>query len=504
MANPNLLDQSVRSQIVEDIKSFENVNRKQKSLKDYEVYNDNAYPYVYSSLCSQLSKETAKQMPIVANLNIAKAVVNKEATIYTDDPEREYENITDADAAVLEMIYDECGFNTYLGKSNKYYKLRNQSFLQVVPKEGKVKLRVLHAHNIDVIPDSDDPEKAFAYIVSSFDKANYLRAGQDNINQTIADTDDYKSKNGSYQVWTNEIVFTMDNSGNVKGEILANPIGMIPFVDIAKDKDFEFFIRIGQALTDFTVDFNVAWSDLMYIARMQGYSVGVLSGDANLKPDNMIIGPNRFIFLPKNPSNPDSSLNLDFKSPTPNIDAQLKAIDSMIATFLTTRGLDSKAVSTSNSGNNSYSSALERLISMIDQFRATKEDFDLYRMVESKLHKIVTAYLSLLSGTEFLEPKYSVSQSIINSELKVKFHTPEMLETESEQLDNAKKEIDLGIADAASVLADLEDIDIEDAIKRIDEINQRKIDKLASMTTGQVIDNNQNDLVTNGNSQNQP
>jgi len=487
MSNPNFLDQSVRSRIIEEIKSYENVQRKQKSLKDYEVYTDNAYPYVYNALAAQLSKQTASQMPIVSNLNIAKAVVNKEATIYTDDPNREYTDITDADAQVLADLYAECGFNTYFGKANKYYKLRNQSFLQIVPKEGKIKLRVLHAHNIDVIPDSDDPEQAFAYIVSSFDKANYLRAGQDNANQSIADSDDYKAKGGSYQVWTKEIVFTMDNNGSIRGEILPNPTGLIPFVDIAKDKDFEFFIRIGQALTDFTIEFNVAWSDLMYIARMQGYSVGVLSGDANLKPENMIIGPNRFIFLPKNPSNPDSSMSLDFKSPTPNIEAQLKAIDSMIATFLTTRGLDTKAVSSNNSGNSSYSSALERLIAMIDQFRATKEDFDLFRTVENKVHKIVTAYLSLLSGTEFLDPIYNVSQAIINSQLKVSFHTPEMLQTKAEELDNARKEIDLGIADAASVLSDLEQISIEDAVIRIDEINQRKIDKILSITAEQNV-----------------
>jgi len=475
MANIDLLNPFSRKQLIDDIRSNENVERKRKSLKDYEIYNDNAYPYVYDKLACQLSEQTASQMPIVSNLNIAKAVVQKEANIYTDEPERSYSNITESDENAIEEIYADGGFDSILGKANKYYKLRNQSFIQVVPKQGKLKLRVLHGHNIDVIPDSDDPEMAYAYIISSFDKSAYLMAGQDGTNQMSADTDDFKAKSERYQVWTSEIVFTMDGKGNIITEVVANPIGSLPFIDIAKDKDFEFFVRIGQALTDFTVDFNVTWSDLLYIARLQGYSVGVVSGDPELKPESMTVGPNRFLFLPQNASNPNSNLTLEFKNPTPNLDATLKAIDSLIATFLTTRGVDAKAVSTNNSGNTSYSSALERLLAMIDQFRASKDDFDLFTVVEKQLHQIVVKYLSLLSGTEFLDSKYSTSQAVINSEISIQFKKPEMIETKSEQLDNAKKKIDLGIADAVSILEEIDGISEDEAIEEIAEIQQRKL-----------------------------
>jgi hypothetical protein len=475
MANPNLLDASVRAKIIDDIKSQENISTKNKSLKDYEIYNDNAYPYVYDKLCKQLSADTANMMPIVSNLNIAKAVVQKEANIYTDDPERSYKNISNQDQETIEAIYEDGSFDSILGKANKYYKLRNQSFIQVVPKYGKLKLRVLHRHNIDVIPESDDPETAFAYIISSFDKAFYLKANQDNNNQVTADADDYKVMSERYQVWTKDIVFTMNGKGDLISEVLENKIGLLPFIDISKDKDFEFFIRIGQALTDFTVDFNVAWSDLLYIARLQGYSVGVVSGDPELKPESMTVGPNRFLFLPQNPANPNSALTLEFKNPTPNLEATLKAIDSLVTTFLTTRGIDSKAINVTNSGSNSFSSALERLLAMIDQFRASREDFDLFNTVEIQLHKIVANYLSQLTGTEYLDQKYWTSQGIKDSEIEIEFKKPEMIETKSEQLDNAKKRIDLGIADAVSVLSSVDDISEDEAIEEIAQIQQRKL-----------------------------
>lgn len=486
MANPNLLDPITRKQVVADIKSWENVNRKAKSLKAYEVFNDNAKPYVYDAISCQLSKQTADLMPIVSNLNVAKAVVNKEAQIYTDSPTRDYEEILESDEEVLEKAYADFGFNTSLAKANKYYKLMNQSFLQVVPKQGKLKLRVLHAHNIDVIPDSDDPEMAFAFIISSFDKSNYLKAGQDNVNQITADADDYKSNAERYQVWTKEFVFTMNGKGDIVSEINPNPIDELPFIDIAKEKDFEFFVRIGQALTDFTIDFNVTWSDLLYIARLQGYSVGVVSGDPELKPESMTVGPNRFLFLPQNPNNPESNLSLDFKNPSPDLDSTLKCIDSLVNTFLSTRSIDSKAVSSSTSGSGNYSSALERLMVMIDQFRASKEDFDLFNVVEHKLHKITTKYLALLSNTEFLDPKYNVTQGIVNSELTVNFAKPEIIETKSEALDNAKKKIDLGVADKVTTLMDVDGLNEALAVQKIEEIEQRKIDMLSKMVaTGQ-------------------
>jgi hypothetical protein len=336
-----------------------------------------------------------------------------------------------------------------------------------------------------VIPDSDDPEMAFAFIISSFDKSNYLKAGQDNINQVTADADDYKSNAERYQVWTKEFVFTMNGKGDVVSEINPNPIEELPFIDIAKEKDFEFFVRIGQALTDFTIDFNVTWSDLLYIARLQGYSVGVVSGDPELKPESMTVGPNRFLFLPQNPANENSNLTLEFKNPSPDLDSTLKCIDSLVNTFLSTRSIDSKAVSSSTSGAGNYSSALERLMVMIDQFRASKDDFDLFNVVEHKLHKITTKYLALLSNTEFLDSKYNVTQGIVNSELTVNFAKPEIIETKAEALDNAKKKIDLGIADAVSTLMDVDGLTEDLAKDKINSINERKAESISGLIESQ-------------------
>lgn len=502
MANPDFSSQNTRRALIAEIKSDENKQRKSKSLKSYEIFNDNIYNYVKQELINQLSSKTVDQMQIVSNLNIAKAVVNKEANIYTDEPEREYENANEADIKSLEDLYADSAINSSLGRANKYYKLSNQSFIQVVPKDQKLKVRVLQSHNIDVVPDSEDPEVAYAYIISNFDKAGWLKATSDGVNQKIAEGDDYKRSFEQFQVWTSEFIFTMDGNGAITSEFLDNPLQMLPFIDISKDKDFEFFVRIGQALTDFTVDFNVAWSDQMFTTRMQGYSVGVLSGDPSLKPDSITVGANKMIFLPQNPSNPDSKLEFQFVSPNPNTDSSLKTIDSLISTFLTTRGLDSKAITSSNGGN-SYTSALERLLAMLDQFRASKEDFDLFKMVELKLHKVITKYLSVLSGTNLLDQKYWTTQAIDKSELNIKFTIPEMVETKADKLTNEKTKIEMGISDKVLALAQIDNVSEEEAIKRLEDINKRKLESMQEAIDQIPAEEVEVESLTNANTENE-
>jgi hypothetical protein len=174
-------------------------------------------------------------------------------------------------------------------------------------------------------------------------------------------------------------------------------------------------------------------------------------------------------------------------NPNPNLEASIKLIEKLLANFLFMRGVDSKKISSALSGGSaSYSSAIERLLALVDEFEATKEDFDLYRQIETKLFDIIKKYLVVLSGANVINSKYRVSPSFINAELKISFHTPQMLETKSEQLANAKIKQDLGIADDVSTLMEIENIDEEEAQEKIDEIQARKAAKILNNTPAEV------------------
>ena len=491
--NIDLLNMDIRKAVIDDINSWENKTRKAESLSDYEIYNGRIYKYVYDQLVAQLSENTAKQVPIVSNINLAERITNNEATIYNNDPRRTFSidntTIADADVEAFESIYEDFHLNSKLQKANKYFKLRKQAFIQVVPKDSGIDLRVLQAHHIDVIPDENDPEKAYAYIVSAFDKTQFLQGDGnqergDGQNEKIADADDYKAALQRYVVWTAEYNYVMDGKGNIVGEVIPNAIQELPFVDISKDKDFEFFVRQGHSLTDFTIQYNLFWSDFFYIARMQGFSLGVFSGDPELMPKQFFVGPNRCLVLPTNPANPDQKVDFKFVSPSPDLNGILQGISALLASYLTSKGVSPKTVSTQLNGAEHYSSGIERLLAMIDRFESTKEDFDLFRSVEDKVFNIIKKYQVALSRTEFLDREYWVSESAINTELDVLFHRPEMVQTESEKLANIKTKIEMGISDKALAIAELEETDIDTAEQKIVDMYQRKLQFLQILGAG--------------------
>jgi hypothetical protein len=425
-------------------------------------------------------------MPIISTLNVGKRVVENEATIYSNDPRRTLLDASEEEEQIIENIYKQGKFNTKLQKTNKYFKYRNQSFLQVLLKDKKIQARVLLGHNIDIIPDSEDPEKPYALITSSYDRSLLgNNANSDGVNQAIADNDDWKMKQ-KYVVWTNEYNFIMNGLGEYETQPVPNSLGVLPFVDSSTDKDYEFFIRTGMNISNFTVQYNALWSDFFYIMKMQGFAIPVFTGNPELMPREYFVGPNRGIMLPNDPTNPEGSLKMEFLSPNPNLDGSLKGVSAFLANWLTSRGVSPKVISSELNASDSYASGIERLLAMIDKFEATKEDFDLYQCVEQDIFEIIKKYLVVFSGTDLLDKKYSVSKSFENAQLSVQFHKPEMVQTENEKITNIQLKMDMGISDQVIALMELEGITEEMAIEKIDMINERKAIRLQTM-----VDQNQ-------------
>lgn len=469
--NPNLLLFPERMKVLDSIKSRENIKRKEESFADFEIFNDNIYPYVYNEIKKQTSQTTADAMPIVASINIGKRIVKSEATIYNNNPKRIFDQNEDNDKA-LNAIYEDGSFNSKLQKENEYFKYRNQGFLQVVPKDKKITLRVLLSHHVDVIPQFNNPEKAYAYIVSAFDKTSVLQSDQ--INAITADTDDYKASLERYVVWTEEYNFIMNGKGEIVGEAQENPIKRLPFIDVSKEKDFEFFIRTGMNLSEFTVLYNTIWSDDLYITRMQGFSQAVFVGNTDLMPKEYRVGTGTAIVLPADPNNPNNKLDFKFVSPTPDLAGSRESRQALLANFLTSRGISPKTISATIDSKESYTSGFERLLAMIDKFEATKEDFDLFKWVEIELADIVKKYAFYFSNNrELLDPKYWVTQTVLASEFSIKFHEPEMIQTLAEKIENLKSKIDLGISDKVLALMELENLTEEQAEEKISKITER-------------------------------
>lgn len=451
MANWN--NPEYRKQVIRDLKSEENLRRKRESLAQFEVYSDRMLGYVKEYLRQQIGSRALEKMPIISSVNLARRIVQTQATVYRRCPEREFEGASEETAAILQDIYEYGRFDYRLQKVNAFYKLQNQACIYVKLEDGYICPKLILPHQYDVIPDDRNPEKADSYIISTFDKSFQLRT--DGTNQESGDPDDYQVGLEKYIVWSKDYNFIMDRDGNILSEETDNPIGVLPFVDLSIDKDWEFFVRQGDGVVDFTVQYNAALSDLALIVRLQGYAQAVYTGPANLMPEQLDVGPNTIIRLPIDPSQPTNT-TFEFKNASPDITGSIAQIEQLLANFLTSRGLEPNVISGNlNSSNATYSSGIERLLAMLDQFEATREDFNAFEYAEQQMFEIVKAYVTKYSRTDLLNKKLWISESLDNVEIEVKYHSPEMIQTEAEKIANIQARLDAGlINDVEAIAAD--------------------------------------------------
>jgi hypothetical protein len=454
MANPNLLDMKVRLQILSEINSEENKERKAESLKRFEILSGRQEKYIKEKLESEFSIKTVSEMRKITSVNISERVIEEQASIYRDEPERFFSNTNPDTDLHIRKIYKEAKANVKLKKSNKIFKSNGQSILQVVPVDGKIAIRAFWPHHVDVIPDEVNPEKSFCYIISVFDKFNYIHnnsSGQspanvsrtlatsgpytDGQNQMIGDGDDYKLSMQRYEVWTNELNFIMNGKGEIVTESVDNPIMDLPFVDVSIDKDFEFWIRAINNVFDFTIDQAAMLCDIATIIKLQGYAQGIISAEE--MPTNLTVGPNKLLFLQLD-GNKTVQPKFEFVSPSPDLASTLQFYDNLMRVFLTSIGADPKTVSGSLDAK-SYSSGVERLIAMIEKFEASKDDIDLYRWAEEKVFHLFRKWSNAYQGSGLLDE--SLSGPIIGDdvEISVKFKEPKAIQTQSELEDSVIK-----------------------------------------------------------------
>jgi hypothetical protein len=471
-------DPNYRAQVIASIKSNYNVARKVESYHCWNIFNDKIDSYVKEYLLSQLAPKTVARMPIISTINIAKKIVKSEAMIYNDCPERTFNGDY---KEIFEKIYASNAFDTTMRRSNEYYKLLRQTLLQVYLDDGKIKVRVINNHNYDVISNENNPERADAYILSPFDKM----LGQMSVSQSLVAIQEPEYKmTERYVVWDNDVNFVMNGNGEIISSETSNPIGMMPFVDVSSEKDMNYFVNGSDTLCNFTIQYNGALSDLANIVRLQGYAQAIIKGPAESMPDEVYVGGTSIIRLVTNPDN-QAQVDFDFKTPNPNIDGSIRALEQLLANFLSTRGIDTNAISGTLGKTNTYSSGTERLLAMLDKWNISRSDLDLFEDIEYKLFNIIRRFAITFSGSEFLSPEYFINEAAMNDTFSIKYEKPEGTMSEKEELDLLVAKEDQGLTDKVQMLMELDGITRDQAIEKLQMIvdNNKEINKINGVSS---------------------
>ena len=163
------------------------------------------------------------------------------------------------------------------------------------------------------------------------------------------------------------IVFT-DNEESETPDFV-NPIGLIPCVNVAKDRDNEAWATQGEDMVDLTIAVQLGWTDLLTIAKHQGFSILTITGKE--EPKHLNIGINKAIFLKQDIDEPAPSISyVQGNSPL----SQYKdLLMEMLALLLSTNDMDPKSIGGS-AGAQSFTSGFHALIAMSDNLDAVEAD----------------------------------------------------------------------------------------------------------------------------------
>ncbi len=499
---PNLATIEGRLELIASINDENNKARKQVSLKQSEVDGGRLQFYVKNYLRGELNLDTVKEMPLVTSINVQSAVTDKKATVYKKKPNREWTDVSDEADETLRKIYKDMKLDQKLNRMNRNYVYQDQSIGMIVPKNGKLICRIMKMHQIDAIPSDLDPESADGYIISTFDRTLYIQYDTDKkevdtatgfkgrADRSTASQDKDLDVGEKYQfqryvekyiVWTKEYNYMMNGLGEVLNPETGEPLevvsvediisplsqyGIMPFFEIARDKDFEYFTRPSNAMTDFTVQFNAMLSDLATNIKMNGHAVGLLKCPSEMQPKNLNVGGSSMIVL--NTDNPDANVDFQFVAPNSDISGIGDAIDKFLNYFVTSEGLGGDVVN-SKGETQKATSGIDRFLQMLSKIEAHQDDYDAFKDVEQDIYTIIKAWLDVLSNSSDLNAKYKTSIPV-DSEVEVNYYKPEMIQTEAEKLSNIEKLIDLGLM--SKVKAVMEYYNIEDKEKAEEMLKQ--------------------------------
>ena len=502
-----LLDTGFRNQYIKEIKSEENVQRKEEALKRFEIYRERQEKFIRQALLSEFSASTVSEMRIITSISMARRIVNELASIYKEDPERTFgttsgSQLSEQQLTQLENMYHFAKTNQKFKAANQYYELFDQGTIQVIPSNGVMSLRVFSPFQYDVIPDPNDPEKAAAYIINLQDKQRLLSGGSsgrlydvsnppsslinfrgatsqsDGTNQKIADAEDYKASLQRFVWWTKELNFVTDGKGRLINEqdqpmeltdtsLMINPLGELPFVDFSRQKDVEYWTRYGSGITEFSIEFLVLLADVFNVHKMQGFAQAIVY--AETVPQNMKIGPNQILHIPLDP-NKETQPRFEFASPNADMNASLELVETFLRLFLTSRGIDPKVVS-GKLDTQRFSSGVERLLAMVEKFAASRDAIDMFRKLEDDVFSLMTKWSNMFQGatlpndfgvTPFI-PELQLATLPEDINMSVLFKSPETIQTKSEQEESVTKLMDAGLMSRSEAIQELREVEEEKA-----------------------------------------
>lgn len=496
-----ILDQSIRKQIIEETKASENQARKAEAYKRYQVYKDKTKDYVVNQLLNQFDQDTVNEMSYcISNISIVRKIIDKLARVYSNGVSRELVEMEEQ-GKLLDELAKKLKFDTEIKKTNKFLKLQKNVAFYVKPcpistYEGNykysIKLEPMNPYLYDVVEDAYDRTRPLVYILSDYEanQAGYVSVGDPaNAGRTIKDSVKVNRGNGKDEIiadtpsdeetktfiwWSNSYHFTTDGNGKIISESTENPIKEIPIVNFAIDQDGSFWAQGGDDLVDGGIFINAIMTHNQHVGISQGYGQFWMKGK-NL-PRNIKVGPNKVILLEYDATAGEEAPDLGFATASPQLDSLRALVEQYIALLLTTNNLSTSAISSSLSGTTTSPSGIAMIIDKAESMEDVKDQRQIFIDNEPHIWRIISKWLAVYSEALDEDLKPLILPEGFENSLSLNFNEPQVIMSETEKLQNLKIRKELGLDSMLDlIMKDNPQYSLEQAEEKLKQLLEEKI-----------------------------
>ena len=380
----NLRDKSILENIIAIVESPENMARIDRHVNADQIINGNQDELIKRELKKRYS-ESHDDMICIA-LAIGKKIIRKLSRCYSPGVKRRVldkktgtENV--ALTKLINHIYDDssdefASFDDVMGTANEYYS--NHLYAEIftyLDDENHVRFKPMPQHLFTAIPNKTKTRaEVIIFKHDHTDWANVARfIDWNNIPEDFQNGD----VEGIYTIWSKEYNFTFSRLKTIKNdpetrsdEVIftivftetkdnedgVNPFEKMPFSQI-KQKTVGSFYPYGNEIAETSKAINLILSDIVSIAKNQGFGQAVIYYDTEKPPAITKSGPTHIVNIP----NKTGNSKFEFANPNPDLDGHLNIALAIVRLLLSTNDLTTDKVSGELNATQ-FASAVDRLI----------------------------------------------------------------------------------------------------------------------------------------------
>jgi hypothetical protein len=322
----------------------------------------------------------------------------------------------------------------------------------------------------------------------SFSQERYYKSQGDLVASNEKTLD---ANSTQYIFWTKENHVTTDVRGfpinfdaSLGEEQFLNPIQEIPVVNVARDRDAEPWALQGEDMIDLTLAIQKGWTDVMTIAKHQGFSILTITSEE--EPKKLQIGVNRAVWLKTNPQGPQPSIGyVQGNSP---LEAYKLLLQELLALLLTTNNMEPGSIGGSGT-TKQFTSGFHALISMADSLEAIESDKPMMAKAEKDLWVVLSKWHNWLFDNNLLKPEArALGKFSEDMQVHILYADVKPLESEDERIARVKGLLDLGLITKLDAIKKLNpDMSQDQALAKLVEIQEEKqanVEKMQSLMGG--------------------